>query len=281
MSAKKRGLGRGLDALFVDNEVSSREFSEETVKLSQIEPNKEQPRKNFDNDSLIELAESIKAHGLIQPILVRPVGESQYQIIAGERRWRASRIAGLTEVPVIIKEMSNSDVMKIALVENLQREDLNPLEESLGYQKLIDEFNLTQEEVSKAVGKPRSLVANALRILNLPEEVKQMIINSEISKGHGKVLLSLEYDEMLHFAKMIDVKKWSVRELEKAIRNKGKEVSEKNAQQQKPFYLEVQYSLSEHLGTEVRVKDSKSKKTLEIDFFSEEDLKTIIDKLSL
>jgi len=276
--AVKRGLGRGLDALFIDNEIEANK--EEFISISKIEPNKGQPRKFFDDASLTELADSIRVYGLIQPILVRPLISGNYQIIAGERRWRASRIAGLFEVPVIVKEMTDSDVMKIALVENLQRENLNPIEESLGFKNLMDEFSLTQDEVAKSVGKARSIIANALRILNLPKEIIDMIGRGELSKGHGKVLLSIDNDDdVVKFGHIALEKGLSVRELEQAIKVYKKSVKEKtndSTTKVKPFYIEAQVSLKEHLGTDVRIKQSKNKCVLEIDFFSDEDLNNIL-----
>lgn len=275
--AIKRGLGKGLDALFVDNEIEN--TKEEIINISQIEPNKEQPRKNFDVDNLTELAESIRLYGVIQPILVRPLTNGNYQIVAGERRWRASRIVGLSQIPVIVKEMSDNDVMKIALVENLQRQDLNPIEEALGYKSLIDEFSLTQEEVSKSIGKARSVIANSIRILNLPPEVVSLISKGEISKGHAKVLLSLsDTDIILDISKMIIEKQLSVRQLEQIVKSCNKPKIENDSNKKyKTFFVETELSLKDKLGTSVRIKQGKSKCVLEIDFYSDEELSKILE----
>lgn len=274
--ATKRGLGRGLDALFLDNDIQTKK--EEIVNVSQIEPNKDQPRKHFDNENLTELAESIKEYGLIQPILVRPLTSGNYQIVAGERRWRASRMAGITEVPVIVKELNDSDVMKIALVENLQRQDLNPIEEALGYKSLMEEFSLTQDEVSKSVGKARTVITNSLRLLNLPDETLQLIAVGDISKGHGKVLLSIiDKDYIVEFSRLIVEKQLSVRQLEQIIKNHSRSDTKNEKDKRiKPFYIEAEISLKENLGTDVRIKKSKNKHTLEIDFFSDDDLNNIL-----
>ncbi|MEG1869343.1 MAG: ParB/RepB/Spo0J family partition protein, partial [Oscillospiraceae bacterium] len=180
---RKGGLGKGLDALFMDNE--NADSGTVTLRLSDIEPNENQPRKHFDERALLELADSIKEHGVLQPLLVRQMDSGVYQLVAGERRWRASRIAGLTEVPVVIHDLTDSQVMEIALIENLQREDLNPIEEARGYKNLIDTYDLTQEQVAKKVGKSRPVVANALRLLSLPGEILPMVEAGDISAGHA------------------------------------------------------------------------------------------------
>ena len=189
--AKQRGLGKGLEALFADNDTAG-EQGAVTLKLSEIEPNREQPRKRFDEEALTQLAESIRIHGVIQPLLVRPAAGGTYQLVAGERRWRAARMAGLTEVPAVIKELSEQEAMELALIENLQREDLNPIEEALGYQELMDAYGFTQEQVAKRVGKSRSAVANALRLISLPEEIRPMLEDGSLSAGHARALLSLD-----------------------------------------------------------------------------------------
>ena len=187
---KKGGLGKGLDALFVENDTG--DTSSVTLRISEIEPNREQPRKYFDEEALTELADSIRQHGVIQPLLVRPMENGTYQLVAGERRWRASRMAGLTEVPVVIKDLSEIEAMELALIENLQRQDLNPIEEAVGFQQLMERYSMTQEQVASRVGKSRPAVANALRLLNLPEQVVAMVQSGEVSPGHARALLKLE-----------------------------------------------------------------------------------------
>ena len=192
---KKGGLGKGLDALFVENDTG--DTSSVTLRISEIEPNREQPRKNFDEEALTELADSIRQHGVIQPLLVRPMENGTYQLVAGERRWRASRMAGLTEVPVVIKDLSEIEAMELALIENLQRQDLNPIEEAVGFQQLMERYSMTQEQVASRVGKSRPAVANALRLLNLPEQVVAMVQSGEVSPGHARALLKLEDEEQI------------------------------------------------------------------------------------
>ena len=198
MAAKnKGGLGKGLDALFMDNSIEEEAKSAVKLKINDIEPNRAQPRKSFDEEALEELANSISTHGVIQPLLVRPLADGGYQLIAGERRWRASRMAGLTEVPVVIREMSDSEAMELALVENLQREDLNPIEEAQGLALLMETYGLTQEQAAKRVGKSRPAVANSMRLLSLPQEVLAMVERGELSAGHARTILALENAEQI------------------------------------------------------------------------------------
>ena len=194
MSVKKRGLGKGLDAIFAENAAENGEGTV-AVRISEIEPNRDQPRKEFDPAALSELAESIAQHGVLQPILLRPMVSGGYRIVAGERRWRAARMAGLSEVPAVVREMSDGEEMLFALIENLQREDLSPLEEARGDQQLIEAQGFTQEKAAEAVGKSRPAVANALRLLNLPEEIQQMVERGELSAGHARTLLSFKNQE--------------------------------------------------------------------------------------
>ncbi|HPE94971.1 MAG TPA: ParB/RepB/Spo0J family partition protein, partial [Bacillota bacterium] len=221
--AKGKSLGRGLDALFADNSVSDNKNEVTTLRLFDIEPNREQPRKRFVQEQLEELADSIKEHGLLQPLIVRPKSNGLYEIVAGERRWRASKLAGLSEVPVIIKELDQREASEIALVENLQREDLNPVEEANGYKTLMAEYSLTQEQVALRVGKSRAAVANAVRILTLPESILETVIKGELSYAHARTILPLaeKFDsaELERFAKTIVEKKLSVRETEKLVRS--------------------------------------------------------------
>ncbi len=278
--SKRGGLGKGLDAIFIENEPEESN-SAITLKISEIEPNKSQPRREFDENALAELADSIAQHGVLQPLLVRPIADGGYQIVAGERRWRASRMAGLTEVPVVIKELTDSETMELALIENLQREDLTPIEEALGYKQLMDEYGFSQDQVSKTVGKSRPTVANALRLLNLPEEILYLVNTGKISSGHGRTLLAFKnYDDMLKAAKLCTEEEISVRELERMVK-KSNEEFEKKDKEEKPakkekrlsYYDEVELSLNEHLGRKVNVTgDSKNKGILEIEFYSKEDL---------
>lgn len=278
--AKKSGLGRGLDALFTDNSVDSSENSSAvTLKLNEIEPNKEQPRKTFDEKALSELASSIERNGVLQPLLVRPMADGSYQLVAGERRWRASRIAGLTEVPVVIKEMSDEQAMEIALIENLQREDLNPIEEAEGLQLLIERYHLTQEEAAARVGRSRPAIANALRLLGLPDEVRDLTKEGKISAGHARSLLSFEKkSDMVSVANSIAEKNLSVRDIEKLAKLSAQKNNKKPGKRnlsRDTFYDEVELSLSDVLGRKVRVFTSKNGGTIEIEFFDKEDLQKI------
>lgn len=278
--SKRGGLGKGLDAIFIDNEPEESN-SAITLKISEIEPNKSQPRREFDENALAELADSIAQHGVLQPLLVRPIADGGYQIVAGERRWRASRMAGLTEVPVVIRELTDSETMELALIENLQREDLSPVEEAMGYKQLMDEYGFSQDQVSKTVGKSRPSVANALRLLNLPEEILYLVNTGKISSGHGRTLLAFKNpDDMLKSAKLCVDEEISVRELERMAKKSNQEFEirgkeEKPAKKEKrlSYYDEVELSLNEHLGRKVNVTgDSKNKGVLEIEFYSKEDL---------
>ena len=279
MAVKKSGLGKGLDLLF--NENASDSDGVIKLNLSEIEPNRAQPRKDFDETALSELAESIKQHGLIQPIVVKPNTNGRYSIIAGERRWRASRLAGLSEVPVIIKEADGQTLMEIALIENLQREDLNAVEEALGYRSLIDAYGLTQEEVANKMGKSRSAVTNALRLLALNDSELEALRRGSISAGHARALLSCD-DEAVRAKMLIAAADGaSVRELEKmaAAAKKAKKTSAKTA---KPtFYSEVELSLKNEMHRKVHISPSgKGRGTLTIEFFSDDELAGFAKKLA-
>lgn len=275
MAKKKGGLGKGLNAIFMENE-SEDSNSTVTLKISEIEPNRAQPRREFDEKALAELADSISQHGVLQPLLVRPLLDGGYQIVAGERRWRASRMAGLTEVPVVIRELSDGETMELALIENLQREDLTSVEEALGYQQLMDKYSLTQDEVSRAVGKSRPAVANALRLLNLPEEVLSLVGNGRISAGHARTLLSFkDPDELDKAARLVSTQDISVRELERLAKRANKTAQEKTPGLQEKklsYYEEVELALREHLGRRVKVSGTNEKGTLEIEFYGRDDL---------
>lgn len=281
MAVKKSGLGRGLTSLFDEN--SSDNEGAITLNLNDIEPNRDQPRKDFDETALSELADSIAQHGLIQPIVVKPNLDGRYSIIAGERRWRASRMAGLTEVPVVIKEADEQTLMEIALIENLQREDLNAVEEALGYRSLIDTYGLTQEEVAKKMGKSRSAVTNALRLLALNDNELEALRRGSISAGHARALLSCD-DEATRAKMLIAAADGaSVRELEKTAADAKKAKSAaKAAPQKKPtFYSEVELSLKNEMRRKVHINPSgNGKGTLTIEFFSDDELAEFAKRLA-
>lgn len=281
MAKKQSGLGKGLGALMLENNVDDM-VSTSTLPINEIIPNKEQPRKTFDEGALQELADSITVHGVLQPLLVRPLLSGGYQLIAGERRWRASRMAGLKEVPVIIRELSDSEAMEIAIIENLQREDLNPIEEAEGLQALIDKCDYTQEQVAVSVGKSRPAIANALRLLKLPEEVRQMTKDGEISAGHARALLAFDNQAIMYeVAKQIVSDKLTVRDVERLAKRPTKSADKKQtAKRRDSFYDEVELSLTEILGRRVKVYNGRSKGTLEIEFYSLDDLKDIANAIA-
>ncbi len=279
--AKKSGLGRGLEALFTDNVTESGITS---LRLSEIEPNKGQPRKEFDEEALTELADSIAQHGIIQPLLVRPILDGGYQLVAGERRWRAARRAGLTEVPVVIRDMTDQEMMELALIENLQREDLNPLEEAEGYKQLMDSYGLTQDEVSRVVGKGRTTVTNSLRLLHLPEPCLNLLRDGKLSAGHGRTLLAFkEPEEMVKAANTVVDQDLSVRALERMTQRTGRPKTEyikpKKARRDK-FFDEVELALQQELGRKVKVLGVSKRGTLEIEFYSHQDLADIANRLA-
>ena len=286
MAPKKNGLGRGLGSLLADNSIEENN-SIQPVKLDimDIEPNKEQARKQFDEAALSELADSIAQHGVLQPLLVRPIIGGGYQLIAGERRWRASRIAGLTQVPVIIKELTDDEAAVISLIENLQREDLNPIEEAYGFASLIKDFDLTQEEAAQRVGKSRPAVANALRLLKLPQEVIEAVRDGKLSAGHARALAAIDDEKTAIFAaKTVMEKGLSVRETEKLVKalTAEKKEKKKKAGARNSFFDEVELSLNNSLGRKAKVvtKSGKESGTLEIDFYDKDDLARIAKVLS-
>lgn len=285
--AKKGGLGKGLDVLFVDNDTGDNGAL--TLRISDIEPNKEQPRRHFDENALAELADSIRQHGVLQPLVVRPLAGGGYQIVAGERRWRASRMAGLSEVPAIVREMSDAEVMEIALIENLQREDLNIMEEAAGYQALMEEYGLTQDQVASRVGKSRSAVANALRLQNLPEEAAEMVREGKLSAGHARALLSIADPELLRqTALRAAAGTVTVREIER-IGKASKEPNEKKSREEEElltearlrdsYYKEVELSLSHTFNRKAVIHLSKGKGLLQLEFYSKEDLENLVAML--
>ena len=287
MAFKKGGLGKGLDAIFLENAAEDNSNTV-TLKISDIEPNRQQPRRDFDEKTLAELADSIAQHGVLQPLLVRPVAGGGYQIVAGERRWRACRMAGISEVPAMIRDLSDCEVMELALIENLQREDLSPIEEARGYKTLIENYNFTQDEISKSVGKSRPSITNVMRLLNLPENVIDMVNSGEISAGHGRALLSfIDEEDMKMAADLVKEKGISVRELEKLAKKVNSQKyeleNEKGVYKKRnTFFDEVEISLNELLNRKVKILNSKAddeKGVLEIDFYSKEDLADIVKKL--
>lgn len=284
MAAKKGGLGRGLDALFADNSIEEiASTSAVKLKIMDIEPNRDQPRKIFDEDALAELADSIAKHGVIQPLLVRPMPDGSYQLVAGERRWRASRMAGLTEVPVVIKELSDDEAMALALIENLQREDLNAIEEAQGIKALMDTLSLTQDEAAERVGKSRPAVANALRLLKLPDSVIALVSDGKLSPGHARALLGFKDEQdIIETADLIIEKGLTVRDVEKIVKKRNKEPKAgKPAARRASYYDEVELALTDFLGRKVKVgtKPGKESGVLEIDFFDKDDLTRLADAL--
>ena len=294
--ANKRGLGMGLDALIQPKEERSNRKTEETIikevdkiDINKIEPNSLQPRKSFNEDSLQELADSIKQHGMIEPLIVQKGKKGFYQIIAGERRWRASKIAGIKEVPVIVKEYSSQEVVEIALIENLQREDLNPIEEAEAYHSLIEEYNLKQDEVAEKVSKSRVAITNALRLLKLDARVREMLIEDKIKSGHARALLSIEDGDLQYeTATRIFDEKFSVRETEKLVKkilngdNKKEEKALEEDEQLKIVYQGYEEKLKSIIGTKVHInrnKDGKKGK-IEIEYYSPDEFERIVDLMS-
>ncbi|MGN1086298.1 MAG: ParB/RepB/Spo0J family partition protein [Porcipelethomonas sp.] len=276
--AAKGGLGTGLSALFDDNTTDT--AASQTLRISEIEPNRSQPRKKFDDETISALADSIKQHGILQPLLVRPYGNG-YQIVAGERRWRAARMLGMSEVPVQIKELTDSEAMQLALIENLQRENLNPIEEAQGYYELTENFGMTQEEISKTVGRSRSAVANSMRLLSLPEEVRTMLEDGELSVGHAKALLTFDNDyDMIVAARKACGGKMTVRALEKMAQNAGKPEKEVSNERIDSYFKEMEIGLHEALGRKVKVEYGKNKGALILEFYDKEDLSELAERLT-
>ena len=278
---KKFALGKGLGALIPD-EINEGNEGKLMISLNKIKSNIDQPRKSFDNEKIAELAESIKNHGIIQPLILKE-NDGGYIIVAGERRWRAAKMVGLKEVPAIVMDLTEKQVLEISLIENIQRQDLNPIEEALAYKKLLSDFNLTQEELSKRIGKSRTAITNTIRLINLDSRVQQYVIDGIISEGHGRALLSLEDSELqyIYSQKVID-EKLSVRELEKLIRNASlkSEKSEKN-EELNPYYKDVRDRLQNYFGTKVNLSSKKNRGKIEIEYYSEEDLERILDIINL
>lgn len=290
--SKKFGLGKGLNALIPDevsNNINSKKENNKDgvalIDINLIKNNNEQPRKLFDDEKILELAESIKHNGIIQPIILRKVGNN-YIIVAGERRWRAAKLIGIKEIPSIIMDLTDKQVMEISLIENIQRQDLNSIEEANAYKKLISEFNLTQEELSKRLGKSRTAITNTMRLLNLSEGVKQYLIEGVISEGHGRALLSInEANLQCEVAQKVIDDKLSVRELEKFIKYcKEKKVAKphkKENEELNPYYKDITEKLQGYFGTKVNISNKNNKGKIEIEYYSYEDLQRILDIIKL
>lgn len=278
MAARRGGLGIGIESLFSDNAVESKQTVE--LRLSQIVPNRDQPRKAFDDQALSELADSIREHGLIQPLLVRPLDDGSYQIVAGERRWRASRLAGLEKVPVVVKELSDNETMELALIENLQREDLNPIEEAEGYKTLMETYSMTQEQVAKRVGKSRPAVANALRLLGLERWESEALSKGEISSGHARALMGIPDSEVRKTAFELAKGGASVRELERMSKQQTPGIAMKKPRIRNKTYVEVESAIAEQIGRKVKISGNGKNGILQIEFFGEDDLFDLANKLA-
>ena len=284
-----RGLGKGLDSLIPANtekkisSVKEENKPDSIVKITKVEPNREQPRKNFDEDALQELADSIKQFGLLQPILVQDK-KDHYEIIAGERRWRAAKLAGLKEVPVIIKNYTEQEIVEISLIENIQREDLNPIEEALAYKRLLTEFNLKQDEVAERVSKSRTAVTNSVRLLKLNEKVQQMLVDGMITTGHARALLAIEDPELQYtIAQKVFDEKLNVRDIEKLVKNLNKPIKEKKKEENpalEAIYSDLGEVLKQRLSTKVTVNHKgNGAGKIEIEFYSHDDLDRLMDML--
>ena len=286
MAKKLSGLGRGIDAIFLENTLENENEAAgggiKTLRVSQMEPKGNQPRKYFDTEALAQLAESISAHGVLQPILVRDIGDDRYQIIAGERRWRASKMAGLSEVPVILLDSTEQEAAQIALIENIQREDLNPLEEAAAYRALAEEFHLTQEEISSQIGKSRSAIANSLRLLDLPEALRAFVVSGELSAGHARALLGLrDPEEMEILGKIVVEKGLSVRMTEEEVRRRNRVRREELtppeiAPQVVDYAKELEGRIMASLGRRVKLDNKKGKGTITFFYEDNEDLENFL-----
>lgn len=297
MSIKKKGLGKGLDSLIPDNKsiksvtpdksAEAKKEAEEkadvqTMKINEVEPNRDQPRKNFDEDALLELSDSIKQFGVLQPLLVRK-RKDYYEIIAGERRWRAAKLAGVKEVPVIVKEYTDQEILEIGLIENIQRENLNPIEEAIAFKRLLEEFNLKQDEVAERVSKSRTAVTNSMRLLKLSDKVQQMIIDDMISTGHARALLAIDDPELQYtLANKIFDEKLSVRETEKLVKEikNPKKPKEKKVMENAFIYQDLEEKMKGVFGTKVSIASKgKGKGKIEIEYYSDDELEHLFDMM--
>ncbi|MCT8977606.1 ParB/RepB/Spo0J family partition protein [Clostridium sp. CX1] len=284
---KRFGLGKGLGALIPDERLEENAVDENSgvsvININLIKANGDQPRKSFDEEKILQLSESIKEHGIIQPIILKK-GSNTYTIVAGERRWRAAKIAGIKEVPAIIMDLSDKEILEISLIENIQRQDLNPIEEAIAFRKLIEDFNLTQEQLSNRIGKSRTAITNCLRLLNLDNRVQDYLIDGVITEGHGRTLLAIEDQEKQYkLAQTIIDEGLSVRETERLIKsiNSDKEKKKTKTKEENPYYLDIRDRLESLFGTKVKLEDKKSKGRIEIEYYSEEDLQRILDILHI
>lgn len=285
---KKFALGKGLSALIPEDVVETEQQDEKgkmLIPLNEIRNDNNQPRKAFDNDKIAELTESIKTHGIIQPLILRKSDDGLYVIVAGERRWRAAKMAGLKDVPAIVMELSEKDVLEISLIENIQRQDLNPIEEASAYKKLLSDFNLTQEDLSKRIGKSRTAITNTMRLMNLDIRVQQYIIEGIITEGHGRALLGIKDKEIQYelSQKVID-ENLSVRELERLVKRilESKTAEEKETNNElNPYYKEIKNQLQSYFGTKVNISNKNNKGKIEIEYYSEDDLQRILDIIDI
>ena len=279
--SKKFALGKGLGALIPEDDNKSEKGSL-LIPINKIKSNSEQPRKDFDNEKIVELAESIKHHGIIQPLILQK-DESNYMIVAGERRWRAAKIAGIKEVPAIIMDLTQKEILEISLIENIQREDLNPIEEAIAYKKLLSDFDITQDELSKRMGKSRTAITNVMRLINLDSRVQEYLIEGVLSEGHGRTLLAVKDNELQYeLAQKVIDDGISVRELERLIKKILSKKDEDNKKEElNPYYRDVLDRLQNHFGTKVSISNKKNKGKIEIEYYSEEDLQRIIDIINL
>ncbi|MDK2827640.1 MAG: ParB family transcriptional regulator, chromosome partitioning protein [Clostridium butyricum] len=285
---KKFALGKGLSALIPEDVVETEQQDEKgkmLIPLNEIRNDNNQPRKAFDNDKIAELTESIKTHGIIQPLILRKSDDGLYVIVAGERRWRAAKMAGLKDVPAIVMELSEKDVLEISLIENIQRQDLNPIEEASAYKKLLSDFNLTQEDLSKRIGKSRTAITNTMRLMNLDIRVQQYIIEGIITEGHGRALLGIKDKEIQYelSQKVID-ENLSVRELERLVKRilEGKTAEKKETNNElNPYYKEIKNQLQSYFGTKVNISNKNNKGKIEIEYYSEDDLQRILDIIDI
>ena len=294
MATKKRGLGKGLDSLIPQgkikvgsNKPGGNALIDEkdaviSININQVEPDREQPRKTFNEDELNELADSIKAHGIFQPLLVQKK-DDYYEIVAGERRWRAAKIAGLKEVPCIVREFSEQEKVTIQLIENIQREDLNPIDEALAYKRLIDEFNMKQDEVAESVGKNRTTITNSMRLLNLADEVQEMLVDEKLTPGHARALLSVsDKNEQIRLANQVFDEKMSVRDTEKLVKSLGKPKKKKpmTPEQLQLIYRQLEDRLIKSIEAKATIKPADSRKgKIEIEYYSQDELEAIVDKI--
>lgn len=279
---KKSALGKGLGAL-IPNEIQSNDNNKPSlISLNLIKSNDEQPRKAFDDEKIAELAQSIKEHGIIQPIVLNKK-DDYYVIVAGERRWRAAKLLGLKEVPSVVMDLTDKDILEISLIENIQRQDLNPIEEALAYKKLLSDFNLTQEELSKRIGKSRVAISNIIRLIALCDTVKQYLIDEVISEGHGRALLAItDHKLQSEVAQKVIDEKLSVRELEKLIKYLNNNKEEKPVKRElNPYYKDVTERLQNYFGTKVNISNKNNKGKIEIEYYSEEDLQRILEIINL